>query len=94
MKVSILSDNVMKISYQNTVAIRAKRVLDVIAKQFITDTLEKKTIELSQTLSFLNSQILDVKNTFLHSTKKRIKHLLQRNQVLIYLLKLVKKKKC
>ena len=79
MDVTILSDNVMKISYQNTVAIRAKRVLDVIAKQFIADTLEKKTIELSQTLAFLDSQISNVRNT-LQNAGDKLKNYQQENK--------------
>lgn len=61
MQVSILSDNVMKIVYSDTVSKRAKELVDAISKSFITYTLDKKTSELSQTLSFLERQIGETK---------------------------------
>ena len=59
--VTILSDNVLKITYNNTVPQKAKELVDAIAKKFISYTLEKKTNEISQTLLFLNNQISDIK---------------------------------
>jgi capsular exopolysaccharide synthesis family protein len=62
MTVSILSDNVIKIDYKDTVALRAKELVEAIAKKFISFTLNKKTDELAQTLKFLDSQILSIQN--------------------------------
>jgi capsular exopolysaccharide synthesis family protein len=61
MQVSILSDNVMKVTYNDTVAQRAKKLVDAISKSFITYTLDKKTTELSKTLEFLEDQIAETK---------------------------------
>jgi len=61
MDVSILSDNVMKITYHDTVAQKAKELVDAISKSFIIYTLDKKTNELSKTLDFLETQIAETK---------------------------------
>jgi len=59
--VTILADNVLKITYNNNVSQKAKELVDAIAKKFISYTLKKKTDEISQTLLFLNSQISEIK---------------------------------
>ena len=62
MQVLLLSDNVIKIVYMDTVAKRAKEIVNAIAQSFIHYTLEKKTSELSQTLKFLDTQIFEAKS--------------------------------
>ncbi|KIM08958.1 MAG: hypothetical protein KU29_02455 [Sulfurovum sp. FS06-10] len=54
MTVTILSDNVLSVTYNDTVAERAKELVEEIAQSFIAYTLDKKTAELSQTLGFLD----------------------------------------
>jgi len=61
MSVSILSDNVLKIVYNDTVAKRAKELTEEIALHFIDYTLKKRTNELGQTLAFLDRQIEEIK---------------------------------
>ena len=61
LQVSILSDNVMKITYNDSVARRAKELVDALSKSFIDYTLDKKTTEISKTISFLNRQIGETK---------------------------------
>jgi capsular exopolysaccharide synthesis family protein len=61
MQVSILSDNVMKITYNDSVAQKAKELVNAISTKFITYTLDKKTSEISQTLAFLERQISETK---------------------------------
>ena len=62
MQTSILSDNVIKISYNDTVPQRAKEIVEKIAEEFKTYTLNKKTIELTKTLAFLDKQIEGIEN--------------------------------
>jgi len=59
--VTILTDNVLKITYNNYVSRKAKELVEAIAKKFISYTLKKKTDEISQTLLFLNNQINEIK---------------------------------
>ena len=59
--VDILSDNVLRITFNDTVSRRAKEVVEAIAKKFIAYTLEKKTNKISQTLKFLDEQIAQIK---------------------------------
>jgi len=59
--VTILSDNVLQITYNDTVPRRAKELVEAIAKKFIAYTLEKKREEIGQTLTFLDTQIADIK---------------------------------
>jgi capsular exopolysaccharide synthesis family protein len=54
---TILSDNVLQITYTDTVPKRAKEIIQEIANKFRTLTLVKKTSELKKRLNFLNSQI-------------------------------------
>ena len=62
MQVDILSDNVMKITYNDSVAQKAKELVKAISEKFITYTLDKKTSELSKTLDFLETQITETKS--------------------------------
>jgi len=62
MKVSELSENILKIEYHDNIASRAKDIVSQIAKSYIDYTLENKTSELGQTLSFLDKQIVDIKS--------------------------------
>lgn len=59
--VNILSENILQINYSDTVSRRAKEIVEAIGSKFIAYTLEKKTNEISQTLKFLDTQILDIK---------------------------------
>jgi len=61
LKVNSLSDNVIQITFTDTLPNRAQKVLDVIAEYFIHYTLETKTSEVKQTLSFLDQQIFEIK---------------------------------
>ena len=61
MQITILSDNVMKISYNNHVALRAKEVVERIGKKLIAYKLEQKRQELSKTSLFLEQQIQEMK---------------------------------
>jgi capsular exopolysaccharide synthesis family protein len=61
MQVSILSDNVMKISYNDPVPRRAKEVVEKIGEKLIEYKLEQKRKELSKTALFLEQQIQDMK---------------------------------
>ena len=62
LKVTILSDNVLKITYNDSLARRAKELVEAIAKKFIAYTLEKETNQIIQTLVFLDTQIADIKS--------------------------------
>ncbi len=59
--VEILSDNVLKITFNDAVPRRAKELVEAIAIKFIAYTLEKKTNEITQTLKFLDTQIAQIK---------------------------------
>jgi capsular exopolysaccharide synthesis family protein len=82
MKVELLSDNVMKIIYQDTVALRAKEIVNEIAESFMRFTLDKKTSELSQTLEFLDTQIGDAKRHLANEGNK-LKNYQQRGSTFI-----------
>ncbi|SFV53904.1 Tyrosine-protein kinase Wzc [hydrothermal vent metagenome] len=62
MKTTILSDNVLQITYTDTVAKRAKEIVQEIANQFREFTLVKKTSELKKRLIFINGQIGIIEN--------------------------------
>ena len=59
--ITILADNVLKITYNNPLPRKAKELVSAIANKFILYTLKKKTDEISQTLLFLNTQINEIK---------------------------------
>ena len=59
--VDIVSTNILKITFNDTVPRRAKEVVKAISKKFIAYTLEKKTNKISQTLNFLDEQISQIK---------------------------------
>lgn len=79
LKINILSDNVLEITYSDNVSKRAKELLDAIAKKFVSYTLQKKTNEITQTLIFLNSQIDEIKNTLKNKGDSLKKHQQQSN---------------
>jgi len=60
-QVGTISDNVVQITYNDTLPNRAKYIVEEIAKSFIIYTLDKKTTELKQTLKFLDKQIAEIK---------------------------------
>jgi capsular exopolysaccharide synthesis family protein len=80
MTVSILSDNVLKIVYSDTVAKRAKELTQEIALHFIDYTLKKTTNELSQTLSFLDREIEEIQ-IHLQGEGNRLKDYQKNNEV-------------
>ena len=59
--VTILSDNVLQITYNDSLARRAKELVEAIGTKFIAYTLENKTNEITQTLAFLDTQINEIK---------------------------------
>jgi len=72
MSTTILSDNVLKISYNDLVAQRAKEIVEEIAESFRAYTLKKKTSEISKTLGFLNKEIKGIE-LVLQSEGKNLK---------------------
>jgi len=62
MSVSDLSDNILKIVYQDNIPSQTKEVVEEIAKSYIKYNLANKTSELEQTLEFLDKQIIDIKS--------------------------------
>jgi len=76
---TILSDDVLEISYQNSVPRRAKEVVAQIAKEFRELTLTKKTSELKKRLDFINSQI-GIIETQLKGEGKNLKDYQKKNQ--------------
>jgi len=61
LNIKILSDNILQINYTDTIAIRAKSVVEEIANSYIKYNLDNKTNELEQTLQFVNKQIIEIK---------------------------------
>ena len=80
MQVSILSDNVMQITYNDSVARRAKELVHAISEKFITYTLDKKTSELSKTLAFLETQISETK-THLQEKGEKLESYQQKSEI-------------
>lgn len=78
LKVSTLSDTILKVVYEDTLAIRAKKILQEIAKSYIDYDLANKTAELEQTLEFLDHQILEVKQN-LKNKGEKLKQYQQKN---------------
>jgi len=61
MQVTILSDNVVKISYSDYVALRTKEVVERIGKKLIDYILEQKRKKLTKTSLFLDQQLQGMK---------------------------------
>ncbi|HHE05877.1 MAG TPA: polysaccharide biosynthesis tyrosine autokinase, partial [Epsilonproteobacteria bacterium] len=64
------SDNILEITYNDHVPARAQRIAQEIAQSYIDYDLENKTIELEQTLQFLDKQIVEVKQNLKNKGKK------------------------
>jgi len=63
MSVSKLSDNILKIVYNDNMPVQTKEIVQEIAKSYIDYNLVNKTSELEQTLGFLDKQIIDIKSS-------------------------------
>jgi capsular exopolysaccharide synthesis family protein len=74
MKVSDISDSILKIEYKDNLPTRAKEVVTQIAKSYIEYTLINKTSELGQTIEFLDKQIIDIKSNLKNSGDELTTH--------------------
>ncbi len=64
--------NILKITYQDTIPLRTKELLDELAKAYIKRGLEQKTLEATQKLFFIEKQ-LDKIHTDLSQAEDKIK---------------------
>ena len=84
LQVHSLSDNVIQITFTDTLPSRAQKIVDEIAKYFIQYTLDKKTSEVKQTLNFLDVQIFEIKEN-LNLAGKRLREYQAKNSSFISL---------
>ncbi len=62
MSTSIISDNILQIDYNDLVAKRAKDIVQKIADNIKTYTLNQKKSEINETLNFLNNEISKIES--------------------------------
>ena len=70
--------SILMITFQDNVALRAQEVINTLAKRYLQQELEEKTLEADQTLKFIDAQIeeinKDVKKSQVKLDKFRAKH--------------------
>jgi len=64
------SDNILNLVYKDTLPNQAQKIATEIATNFIDYNLKNKTVELEQTLEFLNRQIRDIRTSLKNQGEK------------------------
>ena len=62
--------SIVKITYQDNVALRAEQVLNTLTQRYLQQELEEKTLEADQTLKFIDAQIEEINKDVERSQSK------------------------
>ncbi len=59
--------NIISINYEDNIALRAKEFTNELAKTYLEQNIDRKTIEASKTLEFIDNQLLDISRNLRNS---------------------------